>query len=349
MLEGRPEQIALASGKFIADRLAILRINHGLRKDIFNFVKQNKTPITTLFGLFKSAVAESINRKHLSAWPTLLMCGLIYGSVISGWISATKYWTKFHRMWGGPTRSISDVKTLTLKLSQSHNISDIGYFVNNQFWDRNWNTSSLQMIIDFATEIEYVVKRDYSERGKHVLVMSKNEISNFDFRSFGNCVIQRKIKQLPLLTKLSGGTTVTIRVLSILDRHSNRATVASAHMKFDAPNSKSRRNFTIPLELDSYRTRSYGYSEKYKKYDLPKEFLSENKQFLWLKAAFDLAIETHSHFPHFQVIGWDIGIDEDAKPWIFEWNADHPALIRAQGFYGSIHVNAGLISETEVQ
>lgn len=349
MIEGKSEQIALAAGQFIADRLAIIRINRGLRKDIYSFVSQNKTPFLLLLGLFRSALVESFRRKHLPAWPTLLMCGLLYGKVEPGWISATKYWTRFHRIWGGPTRSVSDVKTLTRKLIKSEHIPDLGYFVNGQFWNCNWEKTSLAIIADALASDEFVVKRDYSERGKHVKVMNINELTVFDFNSFGDCVIQRKIVQIPLLTKLSGGNTVTIRVLTGVIKTSEKPFVLASVIKFDAPNSSVRKNITFGVNLENYQPLGFGYDDKYKKFYSPNEFLESSKKLNWVKDAFELAIDAHSHFPHFQIIGWDIGIDENSKPWIFEWNADHPALIRAQGFYGPVHLKSGLITQAEVQ
>ena len=349
MLEGKPEIVALSLGKFLADRLAVLRINHGLRRDIYNFVKQNKISISFFLQLSLLAIRYSLKRKYLPAWPTLLMCGLLYGRVDSGWISAPKYWTKFHRLWGSPVKAVSDVKTLTRKLSKSDQLPDLGYFIDGQFWNTNWEIVPLEDIVDSNMSDTFVVKRDYSERGKHVLELNKKEFLAFDFKTFGNCVIQRKINQLNLLSKLSGGSTVTVRVLTGMAKNSGDPQLLSCLLKFNEPTSKVRRNFTIPIELESFKTKPFGYDEKFHRFELPLEFLNENTGFKWLEEAIQLAINTHRNFPHFRIIGWDIGIDELGKAWIYEWNADHPALIRAQGFYGPIFVRSGMLESSEVQ
>lgn len=53
-------------------------------------------------------------------------------------------------------------------------------------------------------------------------------------------------------------------------------------------------------------------------------------------AVLDLVKQAHLYYPHFGIIGWDVGIDENDKPIIIEGNVRCPGAFNPQLFFGPL-------------
>jgi hypothetical protein len=272
---------------------------------------------------------------------------LIYGRLEDGWISKTRYWSKFHREWGGgQTRKVSDVKTLSRTLIKSNAIPDFAYFVNGHFYDLNWNITNLESLLENVRDRSFIVKRDFSERGRHVLKVSVAELLAFDFHSFGNSVIQNEVLLNTKFDYLSSDSPITLRIMTGINTSKGNINVIGMLLRYQEIQKDS--TVRVPVDCSSLKLFGYYYDSGLKRRDLDLSGYSLDFLASELTNAVDLVLECHKKFPHFKVIGWDVGIDIDGRAWIFEWNADHPAIDFQQALHGAIFVNNGVIRKSEI-
>ena len=342
MLEGKAEQTTLRRGGFIADQLGYLRINRELWGDCLSFAKENSITFSEFLAAFREAVSYSLKDPFsILSLPTFLLYRLTLGRLEPGLVSEITYWRHLHRAWGTRSKCVSDVKTLTRKLLNSDAIPDIGYNVNGHYYDKNWAQVEVTKLIEPLAETLIVVKRDYSERGRHVKVMPASDLAAFNSNEFGDFVIQRKITQHEFFDQLGKGSSVTLRLLTAFPQGKSVPEVASGLVKSDAdPKSNDFIRVVIDPSTDCFV--GFGINSNWGRVPLDKLGLNSTQEIPGLKQAKKLVLELHSKFPHFQLIGWDIGIDQSGKPWIFEWNADHPGIVFHQSVLGPVLARAGL-------
>lgn len=342
MLESKAEQFTLRSGTFLADQLGYWRINLELLKDSRSYIKENSIPASESLAAAWDALKFSLKDPwQLLSFPSYLLYRLTLGKLEPGLVSEVAYWRHLHRVWGSKSRNVSDVKTLTRKLLDSDALPDLGYFVKGNYFDKNWNHVGQSDLIGTLGNSQIVVKRDYSERGRHVITMSPEELSNFDSKDFGDFVVQRKIQQHDFFTSFGNGNLMTLRLLTAFPDGNARPEVVSGLVKSDA-DPKSHVFLRIVIDPSTGRFVGFGINARWGRVPLENLGLSQSLEIPGLAAAKELVLQLHAKFPHFQLIGWDLGIDESGKPWIFEWNADHPGIVFHQSVLGPILAKAGL-------
>ena len=120
-----------------------------------------------------------------------------------------------------------------------------------------------------------------------------------------------------------------------------------AGMIYFHQNVAQHRLLRIPVDLATNQIRPEGIDGNMKKFASEDIGVAAGQQLPGLEEAKSLVLDLHSRFPHFQLVGWDLGIDENGSPWIFEWNADHPAILYQQLFDGATLAKAGLDPRTQ--
>lgn len=337
MLEGPAEVRALRAGQWLADLFAYQRINKRFSAYSRKFVKQNGITRSQLLRATRIALREAwIVRKRPLAFTTLRFYALALGEISPEIVDEVEYWRRLHRVWGGRARSASDAKTLTRKLLASDRIPDLGYFVNGSWFDLSWKRSTrTQIVSKLRATDNVVVKSDFSERGNAVRIVSKTQFINETFLVRENSVVQRKISQHHIFEELLPGKEATIRMVTAFWADTAAPRLLSGLVKWDVlgPDVTTRLKFDIRTGVfvppiirgDWTHFPVSGSPLQSAEFNLP-----------GFDAARDLVLGLHSKFPHYQLIGWDLGIDESGEPWIFEWNADHPAIFTAQAMNGAI-------------
>ena len=51
-------------------------------------------------------------------------------------------------------------------------------------------------------------------------------------------------------------------------------------------------------------------------------------------AARDACLRLHDAFPHYTFLGWDVGIADDGRFYILEWNGIHPGITSIEATTG---------------
>lgn len=342
MLEGRAEQWILRAGQSLADQFAYRRINRDNWASISLFLKNNPLPLKPLLVAVLDSIQFAIfSLRSIRSTPGVLLYRLTRGVIEPDLVFPLIYWQKLHREWGGKARSTSDAKTLTKKLLDSDRIPDLGYFVNGNWFDKSWQQLPMQSLIGSFDVEDVVIKRDYSERGNHVLYMSVEELQTFPAESFGNFVIQRKIAQHRVFDDLAKGGRVTLRLLTAYPAKGAEVGVISGLVKYSEGGSH-KDLIRVIIDLEKNRLLDYGFDGSWRKVSTKNPLVGDENSIPGLDEAKALVVSLHERFPHFQLIGWDLGIDHNGRAWIFEWNADHPAVLHHQIAKGPIFRNAGI-------
>lgn len=337
MLEGPAEQRALWVGQWLADQFAYRRINKRFAAYTRSFVKANRVPGSELRRATLSAAREAfLVRKSPRAFTTLRFYALSFGQVTSGFIDEVEYWRRLHRSWGGKARAASDAKTLTRKLLSTEQLPDLGYFVNGSWFNLQWQRVSRAEIVRHLKDAdEVVVKADFSERGNAVRVISRAAFLEPSFSVTKNSVVQDKISQHPLFGELMPGKEATVRLVTAYWPGSSSPKLLSGLAKWDVLGADITSRLKINVETGKFVPPLV--KSDWTQVALPPLFQGRldlaAPGFSQAKA---LILDLHKQFPHYQLIGWDLGIDEHERPWIFEWNADHPAIFTAQAMNGPI-------------
>jgi hypothetical protein len=343
MLAGRTESWITKAGQNLADQFAYGRINRQLTKEAARFIRSNKVPWgVAAYSLVKSLMFALTKHKSLLVWPNLFLFHIVRGELLEEFVPQIRYWKHLHRSWGGASRVVSDVKTLTKKLIQSDRLPDLAYFVNGNWFDSTWRQVDDVFVSELiAQKGDVVVKRDYSERGYHVKFLSPEEFFAFDFEDFGDCVVQKRIRQHSSLENLAGGGTVTLRLVTAFPSASSGPRLVAGMIYFHQDVAEHRL-LRIPIDLGTNRIRPNGIDGNMMLFASQDLGVTAGQELHGLGEAKNLVLSLHSRFPHFQLVGWDLGIDEIGLPWLFEWNADHPAILHQQLFDGATLFRAGL-------
>jgi hypothetical protein len=233
---------------------------------------------------------------------------------------------------------VSDVKTLSKKLLATERLPDIGYYVNGCFYDRNWSAVAVKELVQLMPFEKIFLKRDYSERGRHVIPMDTTKLQEFDARGFGDFVIQRQINQHGFFDVFGATSRSTLRLLTAAGPEGPRVVATLVKVVSSGPDAAIRR---VGVDQDS-GCLAWGLDENWKVIDFSTGPEAGGLTVPGFDEAKRLVISLHETFPHFQVIGWDVGIDEDETPWLFEWNADHPAILYPQILHGPVLIGSGL-------
>jgi len=337
LLEGPAEQRILRAGQWLADLFAYRRINKRFANFTRSYLAHNAITRSQLRRANLQALRESwlVRRRPLS-FTTLRFYAIVLGELSSDTVDELEYWQTLHRKWGGRTRAASDAKTLTRKLLGSERIPDIGYFVNGSWFDTKWQPASPASLIQNLPEDEQVVlKADYSERGQAVQLLTRAQFLSPEMRLETDSVLQRKVQQHPFFSELRPESDATVRLVTAYWAKSDSPRVLYGLVKWDVLgfDHVSR----IKVDTESGVLVPPLVRTDWKSQALPDQFNSESALLLpGFQASVDLVLGLHASFPHYQLIGWDLGIDRHAQPWIFEWNADHPAIFTGQVLNGPI-------------
>lgn len=342
MLEGKTEKAVLAMGQVFADFFAFRRVNGELWRHSLNYIRQNFIGTTEVLRAIFDAIRYTIaSEKRLSGLASFFFYRLTFRTLPKGFVSEPVYWRTLHRAWGGISRNVSDVKTLTRRLIDSDDLPDLGYYINQNWFDQNYVRTSLSEFLQTLGSQEVVIKRDYSERSNHVLVMTASELEEFNSKLFGNFVVQRKIYQHSTLDQLANGRQVTLRILTVFPQGAESPTAISALIKFDDAEGASNQ-MRMPVNARTGKYLGYCIDRYWKRTPINEPNLDLDGEVPGFFEAKRRVLEIHRRFPHFQLIGWDLGIDQDSKPWVYEWNADHPGIIFHQACFGPVLFESGL-------
>lgn len=160
-----------------------------------------------------------------------------------------------------------------------------------------------------------------SERGR----VTEYETVDGLFDKIGmSFIVQKKVRQHHEMSRLNPTSLNTLRVLSF--RHGDEVAVLYAVVRIGRKNqivdNETAGGINADIDLNSGRIIDCAYGSPSEKRIEYTDVGTQLKGFLI--PSFDEVIsmvkDLHLRLPYFHLVGWDLGIDEEGKPVMIEWN-----------------------------
>lgn len=272
--------------------------------------------------------------------PWLKLYTAYRGEFLEGWIPDNYLGRVVCPAINGKYRMIGELKTLSRRLLQTETLPDLAYFIKGSWISIHGETMTLQEIKKFLFDQNQVVflKKNQSQQGKGVFKLDLTGFSNFDFKSAGDFVIQAPIRQHSFFEEMSPGSVATLRITTVKPSGQpakNRLTGLRVGLKgMDFIN--SAQCLRVPIWNQSGELFSEAISPNWTVLDThPDTGVKFSGRVIPQYAqAVRLCEELHDRFAHFQLIGWDVSIEESGELKIMEWNTDEPGIVYSEASTG---------------
>lgn len=209
----------------------------------------------------------------------------------------------------------------------------IAYRINDFWYDNNNAIVSEENVISYINSCKYecFIKKandSYGGKGVYYYDGGGNNTSN-DLKSIfsiikGDLVIQKRLEQSEIMSKLHKDSVNSIRHISLLSREGD-VTILSSILRMGVGGAKvdnaSSGGITVGINPNG-QLKSVAYSslgEKY--YEHPSSSVPfDDVTIPNYDSTLELVIKTHPKFPHFRLISWDIAMDINNEPVLIEAN-----------------------------
>ncbi len=255
------------------------------------------------------------------------------GEFKEGWIPDNYYGRVVLPVIQGPIRPIASLKTLARRLLDAGDLlPDLAYRIRGQWIDvegRPLGPSEVEEVV-FQSGPRVVVKSDASNQGKGVRVVERGRDDLLSMDGLGDCSVQRMIRQHESFDRFNAGSLSTIRI-NTLKSVGQPAGWRGGNLRLGRPGSEiiSASSYVkVPIMDERGTMADYGMLEDWTRVsEHPESGLAlEGVQVPLFEAALETCCRLHDGFPHFTLIGWDVGIANDGRFYILEWNGVHPGI-----------------------
>lgn len=246
-----------------------------------------------------------------------------------GWIPESYYFSDVLPKKKGAYGELGELNGLQSILFGKSIFPDIVYSINGLLLSRDYESVSVTNFLNIAREGEekIVFKSDNSGRGAGIKILSANEMSRSDLKSFGNGVFQKYISQHKFFKKFANTSVATIRLTTVMRSNSN-SSLAGAYLRIGRITDlyvKSASAIKIPINSKTGQLHSKGYSPNWKYiYEHPDTGESfQSQQIPHFDKCVKLSLELHQKIPYVNCIGWDMIIGDNNEAIPIEWNGSN--------------------------
>jgi hypothetical protein len=233
----------------------------------------------------------------------------------------------------GEFRILDNLKTLSKRILQTDAIPDLAYYING-IW-----TSSKGIVLHKSKLIKFLfsdrafvfLKKNYSFQGNGILKLNRDKFEDSNLQSIRNFLIQEPIQQADWFDQIVTGSVAKLRfttVKSISGRAKNRVLpLRVGRISNEYINTRDCLRVPIDTETGALYPKAFGLDftifEEHPDtgFSFYGQIMSENG------AAVRLCEQLHDQVGIFQIIGWDVTINQGGQVQIMEWNTDHSGVI----------------------
>jgi hypothetical protein len=269
------------------------------------------------------------------------------GGFREGWIPDNYYGKEVITRIDGRYRHAADAKTFINRVMHSPHIPDLAYVIRGLFYDRDYRllTSGQLAGALFEGGPKVIFKPERTARGRNFDEITAAMFDADKFRQSGNGVFQRYIQQHPFFDEMTTGSATTVRLTTVIDRLGAvgvRAAYLRVARRADR-NVKSESAIRVTVDLATGRLADAGYMPDWTRIDRHPDsgFAFAGRLIPAIGDAMSLVVALHRSFPQISCIGWDVGIDADGVPQIFEWNTSHNDIKFSEAFTGPCFADLG--------
>ncbi len=264
-----------------------------------------------------------------------------------GWIPDNYFGRVVCPKINGDFRNLSNLKTLSRRILQTDAIPDLAYYINN-IW-----TSSYGEVLPKSEVIKFLfsdrkfvfLKRNYSFQGKGILKLNREKFENLDLQELGDFVIQEPIQQADWFDQIVTGSVATLRITTVKPiggKAENRlSTLRVGRISNEYINTKDSIRILLDLETGALSPKVFDYDYNIYEKHPDTGFSFYGHTLPEYEAAVKLCEKLHDQVGMFQVIGWDVVINQKGQVQVMEWNTDHPGLTFSEMATGPLFKGLG--------
>ncbi|WP_179319860.1 sugar-transfer associated ATP-grasp domain-containing protein [Winogradskyella helgolandensis] len=284
--------------------------------------------------LCKEYALDVFGHKRYAPW---LMTYCSYTNEFKeGWIPDNYYGEYVVSNYKGDYGKICDRSAVINQVLKDKHSSDIGYFINGLFLDKNnkvLNTKEFKEYL-FKDKEKVVYKIENSNQGKGIYFLDKSSFKLNDVKKLGNGVFQKFIVQHPFFNQFNDSAVATIRLTSVC-KDNGEIEVRAGYFRFGRTGDThvvSSRQMRIPINIENgclWQTNLAFYPDPECKFT--KQLPDNDINYSGMKLPFfDKCISEikrmHGYIPYIRSIGWDLIIDENDNLKIIELNGGHNGI-----------------------
>jgi hypothetical protein len=299
-----------------------------------------------VLGQIESYAREVLGSPRFTPW--LRVYTAWAGEFKEGWIPDNYYGRVVLPAVQGPARHMAAFKTLARRMLQAGDLlPDLAYRVRGHWIDvegRPLRASDVEDLV-FQYGPRAVVKSDASNQGKGVFVVERGRDDLLTLEDAGDLSVQRLIRQHESFDRFNAGSLATVRI-NTLKREGEPAGWRGANLRFGRPGTeviKSSSYVKIPV-LDRHGTMAdYGMLDDWTRVTRHPDSGAELEGVTIpsYEAARDACLRLHDGLSHFTFIGWDVGISDDGRFYLLEWNGIHPGIVSIEAAAGPAFTDLG--------
>lgn len=272
--------------------------------------------------------------------PWLKLYTAFRGEFLEGWIPDNYLGRVVCPAINGRYRGIGQLKTLSRRILQSEALPDLAYCIKGNWITVAGETLEFSKIKTYLFDQHPIIflKKDYSLQGNGVVKLDSAKFSEFDFKSAGDFVIQAPIQQHSFFEEISPGSVATLRITTVKPAGqpaTNRLTtlrVGRLGMEYIYTSDCIR----VPVFPENGNFYSHAISPDWTVLDVhpDTQVAFEGRTIPEFAKAVRLCEQLHDRFAHFEMIGWDVSIEQNGEAKIMEWNTDEPGIVFSEAAIG---------------
>lgn len=216
---------------------------------------------------------------------------------------------------------------LTGRLANTDQVPDVAFLLGGKLYDRRFTPLTLPQAADviFDQRDQVIYKRNRSARGRGICKVTRQELLAAPLHRIPDGVFQKIVTPHAAFDGLLPERGPTLRILTVREPD-GKVSVRVANLKTARQHGEfvwGSSLVNIPIDVATGKLREFGYCGTdfqplashpdtgfvFAGYPIP----------MFHEAAGTMA-KLHESFPLSAIIGWDVCIDRDSQPQIFEWN-----------------------------
>jgi len=175
--------------------------------------------------------------------------------------------------------------------------------------------------------------------------IEKKDFHVSDFLKKNDGCFQSIILQNDFFKEINESSTATLRITTVRDQ-TGKIGARAAYLRVGRENDgfvRSDSGVRIPVEISTGLLGEVGFMNdwSYSTRHPDSGYLYSGNQIPFFSDAIQLCITLHEGFPHFELIGWDVCVDQENEVKIMEWNANGADILFHEAFTGPCFTGLG--------
>lgn len=322
-------------------RLLGLRLERVRYRDPIRYDKRHRDEALEALGILDTANSRklaAIHKRRADEYavevlgerayaPWLYVYAAMAGDFREGWIPDNFFGRVVVPKVSKELGYVTGLKTLSAQILQSDAIPDLAYHIDGVFYARDFSVIDRAALSDLAitSGAHVFVKADRSYQGRGVVKVASRAVTDTDFKTIGDCVIQSAVEQHAFFENILSGPIATLRITTV-KTPAGMIEPRASFVRIGRRGSDRIGDTSVCVSVvdTDGRLDEVGYYHWHRLDKHPDSGVSFGGTCIpEFAKAVTLCVELHSRVPHFGVVGWDVAISKDGAVKIFEWNGGH--------------------------